>query len=102
MQMMWDIKWYKYIKGIVPEYFRHRINKDKKTPGEVFKEEHKELLQSSTEWLRDTAESCSVVAALIAGLSFATSGSVPGGNDQDTGKPTLEGQPAFEGFAISS
>ncbi|KAK2387298.1 hypothetical protein QL285_061094 [Trifolium repens] len=101
MQMMWDIKWYKYIKGIVPEYFRHRINKEKKTPGEVFKEEHKELLQSSTEWLRDTAESCSVVAALIAGLSFATSGSVPGGNN-DSGKPPLEGQPAFEGFAISS
>ncbi|GAU20494.1 hypothetical protein TSUD_130520 [Trifolium subterraneum] len=101
MQMMWDIKWYKYIKGIVPEYFKHRINKDKKTPGEIFKEEHKELLQSSTEWLRDTAESCSVVAALIAGLSFATSGSVPGGND-NSGKPALEGQPAFEGFAISS
>jgi hypothetical protein len=67
----------------------------------VFKEEHKELLQSSTEWLRDTAESCSVVAALIAGLSFATSASVPGGNNS-SGKPTLEGQPAFEGFAISS
>ncbi|WJX37775.1 hypothetical protein P8452_25506 [Trifolium repens] len=101
MQMMLDIKWYKYIKGIVPEYFEHRINKDKKTPGEVFKEEHKELLKESTEWMKNTAESCSVVAALIAGLSFATSGSVPGGN-KDTGKPALEGQPAFEGFAISS
>ncbi|WJX37756.1 hypothetical protein P8452_25489 [Trifolium repens] len=101
MQMMLDIKWYKYIKGIVPEYFEHRINKDKKTPGEVFKEEHKELLKESTEWMKNTAESCSVVAALIAGLSFATSGSVPGGNSS-SGKPALEGQPAFEGFAISS
>jgi hypothetical protein len=51
--------------------------------------------------LKDTAQSCSVVAGLIAGLSFATSGNVPGGNN-DSGKPTLVGQPAFEGFAISS
>jgi hypothetical protein len=51
--------------------------------------------------MKNTAESCSVVAALIAGLSFATSGSVPGGN-KDTGKPALEGQPAFVGFAVSS
>ncbi|PNX73187.1 hypothetical protein L195_g029086, partial [Trifolium pratense] len=102
MQMMWDIKWYKYIQRIVPGHFKYRINTNNKTPGEIFKEAHEVLLEKSTEWLKETAESCSVVAALIAGLSFATSGSVPGGNDQNTGKPTLEGQPAFEGFAISS
>jgi len=51
--------------------------------------------------LKDTSQSCSVVAALVAGVSFATSGSVPGGN-QNTGKPTFEGQPAFEVFSISS
>ncbi|XP_058782322.1 uncharacterized protein LOC131656699 [Vicia villosa] len=101
MQMMWDIKWYKYIKELVPEHFNNKGNKEKITPSEVFKEKHKELLESSVNWLKDTAESCSVVAALIAGVSFATSGSVPGGNQQ-TGQPTLEGQPAFEGFAISS
>ncbi|CAI8596563.1 unnamed protein product [Vicia faba] len=101
MQMMWDIKWYKYIKGLVPEHFNQRSNKEGKTPSEIFKEQHKELLQNSVEWLKDTAESCSVVAALIAGVSFATSGSVPGGNKQ-SGEPNLEGHPAFEGFAISS
>ncbi|KAK2387260.1 hypothetical protein QL285_061097 [Trifolium repens] len=101
MQMMWDIKWYKYIKRIVPESFKHRTNTKDKTPGEIFKDEHEDLLEKSTNWLKDTAESCSVVAALIAGLSFATSGSVPGGNN-DSGKPALEGQPAFEGFAVSS
>ncbi|GAU20492.1 hypothetical protein TSUD_130500 [Trifolium subterraneum] len=101
MQMMWDIKWYKYIQRIVPEHFKHRTNAEDETPGQIFKEEHKDLLEKSTAWLKDTAESCSVVAALIAGLSFATSGSVPGGN-KESGKPALEGQPAFEGFAISS
>ncbi|XP_058782284.1 uncharacterized protein LOC131656653 [Vicia villosa] len=101
LQMMWDIKWYKYIKELVPEHFSNRTNEDKKTPSEIFKEHHKELLEKSVDWLRDTAESCSVVAALIAGVSFSTSGSVPGGNQQ-SGEPTLAGQPAFEGFAISS
>ncbi|CAJ2639725.1 unnamed protein product [Trifolium pratense] len=101
MQMMWDIKWYKYIQRIVPGHFKYRINTNKQTPGEIFKEAHEGVLEKSTEWLKETAESCSVVAALIAGLSFATSGSVPGGNN-DSGKPALEGQPAFEGFAISS
>ncbi|RHN67053.1 putative ankyrin repeat-containing domain, PGG domain-containing protein [Medicago truncatula] len=101
MQMMWDIKWYKYIKRLVPDHYHHRSNKEGKTPGEIFKEEHKELLQSSIEWLKDTSESCSVVAALVAGVSFATSGSVPGGNDQ-SGKPNFEGQPAFEVFSICS
>ncbi|GAU20513.1 hypothetical protein TSUD_130710 [Trifolium subterraneum] len=91
----------RYIKRIVPEQFKHRSNAEDKTPGEIFKEEHEVLLEKSTTWLKDTAESCSVVAALIAGLSFATSGSVPGGN-KESGKPALEGQPAFEGFAISS
>ncbi|MCI02552.1 ankyrin repeat protein, partial [Trifolium medium] len=99
--MMWDIKWYKYIQGLVPEHFQHRFNKDDKIPGEIFNEKHEDLLEKSLNWLKDTAQSCSVVAALIAGLSFATSGSVPGGNNE-SGKPILEGQPAFEGFAISS
>ncbi|GAU20495.1 hypothetical protein TSUD_130530 [Trifolium subterraneum] len=77
------------------------FKEEHETPGEIFKEEHENLLEKSLDWLKDTAESCSVVAALIAGLSFATPGNVPGGN-KDSGKPALEGEPAFEGFAISS
>ncbi|XP_058728263.1 uncharacterized protein LOC131600047 [Vicia villosa] len=101
MQLTWDIKWYKYIKELVPEHFNHKFNNDGKTPSDIFKEQHTELIQDSVEWLKDTSESCSVVAALIAGVSFATSGSVPGGNQQ-TGVPALKGNPAFEVFAISS
>ncbi|XP_058782299.1 uncharacterized protein LOC131656668 [Vicia villosa] len=101
MQLMLDIKWYKYIKGIVPKHFQNRGNKEGKTPSEIFKENHQEILKRSVEWLKGTSESCSVVAALIVGVSFATSGSVPGGYQQ-TGEPILQGQPAFEGFSISS
>ncbi|XP_027340972.1 uncharacterized protein LOC113854265 [Abrus precatorius] len=100
MQMMWDIKWYQYIKELVPEHFIFRNNKDEKTGGEIFKQKHKDLVKESSEWLKETSESCSVVAALIAGVSFATSSTVPGGTEK--GKPALEGQPTFDVFAIAS
>ncbi|TKY46854.1 Ankyrin repeat-containing protein [Spatholobus suberectus] len=100
MQMMWDIKWYQYVRDLVPEHFTFRNNKDDKTAGEIFKQKHKDLVKESSEWLKETSNSCSVVAALIAGVSFATSSSVPGGTDK--GKPELEGQPAFDVFAIAS
>ncbi|KAK7333548.1 hypothetical protein VNO80_30323 [Phaseolus coccineus] len=100
MQMMWDIKWYQYVRALVPEHFTFRTNKDEKTGGEIFKQKHKDLLKESSEWLKETSNSCSVVAALIAGVSFATSSSVPGGTNN--GKPELEGQPAFDAFAIAS
>nr|KYP60901.1 hypothetical protein KK1_023322 [Cajanus cajan] len=98
MQMMWDIKWFQYETSLVPEHFIFRTNKDGKTGG--FKQEHKELVKESSEWLKETSNSCSVVAALIAGVSFATSSSVPGGTHK--GKPELEGQPALDAFAIAS
>ncbi|XP_068494856.1 uncharacterized protein [Phaseolus vulgaris] len=100
MQMMWDIKWYEYVRALVPEHFTSRTNNDKKTSTEVFKLNHEVLLKESSEWMKETSNSCSVVAALIAGVSFATSSTVPGGTNN--GKPELEGQPAFDVFAIAS
>ncbi|KEH34039.1 ankyrin repeat protein, putative [Medicago truncatula] len=102
LQMMWHIKWFQYTKGLVPEHFTVRTNKDDKTAGELFKKSHEELVTKGSEWLKDTSESCSVVAALLAGVSFATSSTVPGGNRSETGEPALEGRPAFDAFALSS
>ncbi|XP_028782433.1 uncharacterized protein LOC114738529 [Neltuma alba] len=71
-----------------------------KTPEQIFTRDHKDLVEKGTTWLKDTSQSCSVVAALVAGVSFATSKSIPGSIDAK-GKPTLEGHPAFQLFAIS-
>ncbi|KAK7320545.1 hypothetical protein VNO77_30109 [Canavalia gladiata] len=101
LQMMWDIKWFQYIKGLVPQHFYFRSDKEGKTAGEIFKEKHKVLIQESSEWLKETSESCSVVAALVAGVSFAAASAIPGGTNDD-GKPILEGDAAFDVFAISS
>ena len=90
-----------YIKSLVPQHFYFRSDKKAKTAGEIFEDTHKELIKESGDWLKDTSESCSVVAALVAGVSFATASSIPGGTN-DEGKPNLEGKPAFDVFAIAS
>ncbi|XP_058784192.1 uncharacterized protein LOC131658961 [Vicia villosa] len=96
LQMMWDIKWYKYQSISIIE-----STKMKRPQVKYLRSTTKNFYKKSVDWMKDTTESCSVVAALIAGVSFKTSGSVPGGNQQ-SGEPTLQGQPTFEGFAISS
>ncbi|KAI9119137.1 hypothetical protein K1719_009812 [Acacia pycnantha] len=102
LQMQHDIKWYQYVKSLVPSYVTFLPNCEDKTPEDIFLGDHKDLVQKSDEWLCRTSESCSVVAALVAGVAFATSSTVPGGNDDKTGKPTLEGHAGFDIFAITA
>ncbi|KAJ6336050.1 hypothetical protein OIU78_012618 [Salix suchowensis] len=75
---------------------------ESETPKEMFSKSHQDLVKSGGEWLTSTSQSCSVVAALIATVAFATSSTVPGGNEEKTGTPILENQIAFKVFAITS
>ncbi|EXC04164.1 hypothetical protein L484_002262 [Morus notabilis] len=84
-----------------PDFFA-RYNYKGETPEDIFTDTHKELVESGCKWLRSTSESCSVVVALIATVAFATSTTLPGGTNDDNGKPTLENHPAFKIFAIAS
>ncbi|KAL7084230.1 hypothetical protein ACP275_14G212500 [Erythranthe tilingii] len=102
LQMQWEIKWYEFVKNSMPMHFFTRYNQKGQTPREIFSETHQKLLKEGGEWLTSTSESCSVVAALIATVAFATSATVPGGVKSDIGTPTLENQPAFSIFAIAS
>ncbi|KAG6676735.1 hypothetical protein I3842_15G166200 [Carya illinoinensis] len=102
LQMQWEIKWYEFVKDSMPPHFFPRCNKAGKTAKDMFTETHQELVNNGGEWLTNTSESCSVVAALIATVAFSTASTFPGGVKQDSGTPTLENQPAFDVFAISS
>ncbi|PRQ38397.1 putative ankyrin repeat-containing domain, PGG domain-containing protein [Rosa chinensis] len=102
LQMQWEIKWYKFVKNSMPHRYFVRYNNRGQTPKEIFEDTHKHLIKEGSKWLIKTSESCSVVAALIATVAFATSATVPGGLDQHTGEPILKDKTAFSAFTISS
>lgn len=86
----------------MPPNFYERYNKDGKTAKQVFIDTHAQLAKEGSKWLTKTSESCSVVAALVATVAFTTSTAIPGGPNQDTGIPLLQGKPAFKLFAVTS
>lgn len=77
-------------------------NSEGKTPYILFSEEHKGLVQEGEKWMKDTASSCMVVATLIATVMFAAAFTVPGGNNNDTGRPIFLNHRPFMVFAISN
>ncbi|KAK2986180.1 hypothetical protein RJ640_006215 [Escallonia rubra] len=80
---------------------KERLNIEGKTPAMVFTEAHKKLVKDGEPWMKDTANSCTIVAALIVTVVFASAITVPGGNNGDTGLPIYIHKTAFVVFAIS-
>ena len=72
-----------------------------RTPHILFTEEHKGLVREGEKWMKDTASSCMLVATLIATVMFAAAFTVPGGNNNDTGRPIAISERSFLVFAIS-
>ncbi|KAJ6708995.1 ANKYRIN REPEAT PROTEIN [Salix koriyanagi] len=102
LQMHWEIKWYKFVKNSMRQNFFPLLNHRSESPKEIFSKSHQDLVKSGGEWLINTSQSCSFVAALIATVAFATSTTVPGGNEEKTGTPILKNHIAFKVFAITS
>ncbi|KAH7510823.1 hypothetical protein FEM48_ZijujUnG0081800 [Ziziphus jujuba var. spinosa] len=92
LQMQWEIKWFEFVKASIPAGITFRRNQARETPEEVFSKTHEDLMKEGRDWLIKTSESCSVVAALIAGVAFATSAAIPGGTLDTSGKPIFETQ----------
>ncbi|KAK4354895.1 hypothetical protein RND71_027089 [Anisodus tanguticus] len=101
LQLQGERKWYKYVKHTLPPQSYVRYNNKGQTPRQIYRETHAKLLKDGSDWLVTTANSFSVVAALIATVAFATSAAIPGGAD-DNGHPHLKDQSAFDVFSISS
>ncbi|GLT30508.1 hypothetical protein SLA2020_053040 [Shorea laevis] len=86
-QLQSELRWFKAVEGIAPQFYHYHKNNNGETPSQVFVEEHKQLVKEAEEWLNKTAESSTVVGALIITITFAVAFTVPGGNDQKTGFP---------------
>lgn len=89
------------VEKFVRPALRSTFNKERKTPTMVFTEEHKELVKEGEQWMKDTANSCTVAAALIATVVFAAAITVPGGNNGDSGLPIFSGRKPFIIFAVA-
>ncbi|XP_060198744.1 uncharacterized protein LOC132627419 [Lycium barbarum] len=102
LQMQQELQWFKEVKKVVPPSYYDILNSEGKTANEVFTERHVKLKREGEEWLKDTANGCSLIAALVATIAFAAAVTVPGGNDEDNGFPIFSRNGAFTLFALSN
>ncbi|XP_073033542.1 uncharacterized protein [Primulina eburnea] len=101
LQMQRELQWFKEMENFVNPSRRTWPNNDKKTPQMLFSEKHQELKSQGEKWMKDTATSCTIAAALIATVVFAAAFTVPGGLHGDTGVPIFVRKTSFVLFAIS-
>ncbi|KAI3861230.1 hypothetical protein MKX03_016652 [Papaver bracteatum] len=81
----------------VPPALGKMRNDEGETPQEVFTREHKDLVKKAEAYMIRTAESCLVVAALVAIVAFAAAFTLPGGSFSDDSNATNQGKPIFLG-----
>ncbi|KAH7860377.1 hypothetical protein Vadar_012742 [Vaccinium darrowii] len=89
---------FEHVWEICPRSLQNTINKKKKTAQQLFEEMNEPLREKANEWIKRTAENCSIVAVLIATVAFAAAYTIPGGSDQSTGFPILLNRPFFVVF----
>lgn len=100
LQMQRELQWFNEMEKFVRPYERGLANNDGKTAKMIFTEEHSRLKMEGERWMKDTANSCSIAAALIATVVFAAAITVPGGNE-GSGYPLFARSGAFVIFAVS-
>ncbi|KAM0031215.1 putative ankyrin repeat-containing domain, PGG domain, ankyrin repeat-containing domain superfamily [Helianthus debilis subsp. tardiflorus] len=101
LQLQRELQWLQEVEKFVFPSFITQENISKETPNMVFTREHKDLVKEGEQWMKTTAESCSITAALIITIVFAAAITVPGGSNQEKGTPLFQSHPAFIIFAIA-
>ncbi|KAI4344600.1 hypothetical protein L6164_011807 [Bauhinia variegata] len=100
-QMQRELQWFKEVEKLDHPLHKHAKNKDGKTPWDLFRDEHKGLLEEGEKWMKDTSNCCMLVSTLIATVVFSAGFTVPGGNDQEKGYPIFLNDNIFMVFAVS-
>ncbi|XP_021989165.1 uncharacterized protein LOC110885765 isoform X2 [Helianthus annuus] len=101
LQLQRELQWREEVKKFVFPTYITQENYFKETPNMLFTMAHKDLVKEGEQWMKTTAESCSITAALITTIVFAAAITVPGGNNQEKGTPLFKKETAFIIFAIS-
>ncbi|KAM1954500.1 hypothetical protein EV1_023665 [Malus domestica] len=101
LQMQRELQWFKKVESIADVKDCESVNNDNKTPREVFAENHKEMWKEAKNSMKETANSCTVVGALIITIMFAAIFTVPGGYEGGTGLPIFLTKKVFIAFMVS-
>ncbi|GMP36875.1 hypothetical protein CsSME_00008838 [Camellia sinensis var. sinensis] len=101
LQMQRELQWFKEVEKFVTPHYKQLRNDDNEFPSMVFTKEHKKLVEEGEKWMKDTANSCTIAAALIATIAFAAVITVPGGTNGTNGVPVFSKANAFIVFIIS-
>ncbi|KAF9672127.1 hypothetical protein SADUNF_Sadunf11G0008400 [Salix dunnii] len=100
LQLQEELQWFEQVQEVIPSHYATLQNKTRKTAGDLFKVNHKEQLENAQKWIKETTQSCSTVAALVATVVFAAAYTVPGGSDEN-GTPNFITSPYFLVFTVS-
>nr|XP_034909291.1 uncharacterized protein LOC118044923 [Populus alba] len=100
LQLQEELQWFEQVKKVIPSNYVPLLNEDGKTARECFEIKHTEQLKKAQKWIKETSQSCSTIAALVATVVFAAAYTVPGGSD-DNGKPNFINSPYFLIFTVS-
>lgn len=90
------------VQTLVGSVYRTSMNIDRKTPQELFTNEHAELREKREIWMKERANQCMVVATLIATITFAGAFTLPGGNKSDNGNSIFMKRSAFIVFVVGT
>ncbi|GKF77615.1 ankyrin repeat-containing domain, PGG domain protein, partial [Tanacetum coccineum] len=98
LQLQRELQWHEEVKKVGFPTYITQDNIVLETPDI---REHENLVKDGEQWLKTTAESCSISTGLITTIIFAAAITVPGGSYQDTGIPLFTQDIAFAIFAVS-
>ncbi|PWA39889.1 Ankyrin repeat-containing protein [Artemisia annua] len=101
LQLQRELQWREEVEKLMLPTHLLKENIYMETPEMVFTREHANLVKEGELWMKTTAESCSITAALIVTIVFAAAITVPGGSNQETGTPLFRKEVAFTIFAVA-
>ncbi|MFS7905634.1 putative P-type ATPase, transmembrane domain superfamily, PGG domain-containing protein [Helianthus anomalus] len=101
LQMQRELQWFKEISKIVPPGHMQSRNRENDSPMMVFKKEHGDLRQKGEDWMKQTAGSYTITAALIITMVFPAIITVPGGNNGETGRAIYKDMLSFMIYCYS-
>ncbi|KAJ9559327.1 hypothetical protein OSB04_013941 [Centaurea solstitialis] len=99
-QMQRELLWFKEVDSKVPTYCREEKNHDGRTPLQLFIENHQDMASKGEKWMKETANQCMVVAALVTTVVFSAAFTIPGGYDQSNGLPVFLKDGPFMAFVM--